>query len=237
MKNSKLKIAGLVTVLLVPMASFAEGENAAAFVGPMPASDACQKQLQFSDVSYTELRDKLTSTLKEKNKSLIFMDFRGLQAQIDVMVAHLMSEESYNKNDAKEILVKVEAYLSQFEALLVKAKVNAKTIKDEHVVPLATITSLKAEYDKCKGLNSQFSEMFKILSQLNKDLNEILMMSPARINAQKDAVEKLRDKLDDKNVRLNAKNISEPLNFIQTQINTVTHTFEFDTKVLGLAKN
>jgi hypothetical protein len=219
-----------MAILALPMAAFSQVDKVA-------EATKCMQELQFSDVSYDDLKTKLITTLNEKNKSLIFLDFRGLQAQVDILVNHLMTEEAYSKADSGEILVKIVAYLDQLENLLAKAKGNAKILKDEHVVPLATLTSLKAEYDKCQGINSEFPVIFKHLSQLNKDLNEILMLSPARIIAQRDSVKNLLKKIEEKNAGMTAKNIAEPLNFIQNQINTVTHTFQFDTKSLNMAKN
>lgn len=195
----------------------------------------CRQDLQFSDVSYDELKNKLSKTLEEKNKSLIFLDFRTLQAQIDLVANHVLMEENYSTADALDILNKVFVYLEQYEVLLAKAKANAKNIKDDHVVPLATLTSLKADYDKCRGVDSQFPEIFKHLSQLNKDLNEILMMSPQKILAQKDTVKNLIQKVEDNKV-LSSKSVALSLNFIQGQINTVTHAFQFDVKTLNIAK-
>jgi hypothetical protein len=235
MTRAKFKILNYL-VVLAPL--LGAPISALAQVDTVAEATKCMQNLQFSDVSYDELKTKLTATLDEKNKSLIFLDFRGLQAQVDILVTHLMmSNETYSKKDSTEILLKVTSYLDQLESLLAKAKSNAKIIKDEHVVPLATLTSLKAEYDHCQGINSEFPIIFKHLSQLNKDLNEILMLSPAHIIAQKDTVKNLIKKIEDKNTGLSARSIAEPLNFIQNQIVTVTQTFEFDTKTLNIAKN
>lgn len=247
MKRSNFQVLCFLMVLAQPMMAFSQTDkglektsikqsmDTAAEIAP--EVNKCIQDLKFSDVSYEDLKKKLTATLNEKNKSLIFLEFRGLQAQVDILVSHLMSEDVYSKEDTAEILTKITAYLDQLESLLAKAKANAKLIKEEHVVPLATLTSLKSESDKCMGIKSQFTVIFKHVSQLNKDLNEILMMSPQRILAQKETVKNLVRKIEDNNIGLTSKNISEPLNFIQNQINTVTHTFEFDTQSLNMAQN
>lgn len=198
--------------------------------------NACEISGQFSSVSYVELKKKLETALEEKNKSLIFLDFRTLQAQVDVLVNHLLTINMSDKKETISLLEKTLTYLNQLETLLRKAKTNARLIKENHVIPLATMTSLKADYDKCQGINSEFRGIFKTLSQLNIDLTEILMISRQKILSHKETVISLIEKLENKKVdELSTQTISSQLNFIQTQINTITQTFQFDVKSLNIA--
>ncbi|MBY0383925.1 hypothetical protein K2X05_02110, partial [bacterium] len=185
-----------------------------------------------------DLRTKLDKTLKEKNKSLIFLDFRGLQAQIDVLANHLISEDQLTSKEATVILKKTIAHMDQLDGLITKAKEAAKMIKEDQVVPLATLTSLKSEADACNLITSPYTDIFKTLSNLNKELNEILMTSQYKITAQKEKAQGLLRKLSssDEPSPVSNQAIAENFNFIQKHIQNITHTFEFDPNVLQVAK-
>jgi hypothetical protein len=204
-----------------------------------PQTSACPSSELFSDITYQDLRTKLDKTLSEKNKSLIFLDFRGLQAQIDVLANHLVSEDSLTSKEASVILKKTVAHLEQLEVLLNKAKESARTIKENHVVPLATLTSLKAEADACNLIPSPYTDIFKALSKLNIELNEILMLSPQKILAQKDKAKDMLDRLDTKQEVSNVSNqtIAENFNFMQRLVQNITQTFDFDTRLLQVANH
>jgi hypothetical protein len=197
-----------------------------------PLQQTCATPTPWSDNTYEELRAKLETTLQEKNKSIISLDFKGLQAQVDVAVNHLISQDNLTDEDYKGLLKKNISYLEQLAQLVEKAQETTRTVKEGYVIPLATLTSLKAESDKCQGIESQYSAIFKAVSQLNKDLNEILMMSPTRILAQKEKVSKMLDQVEDGKLKMTVNIATENFNFIQTQINAVTAPFEFDSKSL-----
>lgn len=197
----------------------------------------CSSSFEFSDVTYEDLRSKLEVTLREKNKSLILLEFRGLQAQIDVIVNHLTVEENLDQKMVLEILEKNLSYIEQLEKLMGKAKENAKTIKDDHVIPLASLTSLKSESDKCFGIDSQYLRIFKTLSQLNKDFNEILMMSPQKLVAQREKVKSLLRQTQSGKIKISSQIMNESFNVMQTHINIVTQTFEFDSSRLQIASH
>jgi len=219
--------------LMLPLLSrgqTATAPDAAEILPPIQA--ACGTPSPWSDNTYEELRAKLEETLREKNKSLISLDFKGLQAQVDVAVNHLISQDNLTDDDYKAILKKNVAYLEQLEQLFNKAQATTRLIKEGYVVPLATLTSLKAESDECLHIPSQYAGIFQILSKLNKDLNEILMMSPDGIIAQRERVQKMLDQLEDHKIKVNVKIATENFNFIQNEINAVTAPFEFDSKSL-----
>lgn len=209
---------------------------------PVPAPEVveevvCEVDSQLTDVSYEELRTRLEAVLAEKNKSLTFLDLKGLQAQMDVMVGHLVSESEVDKATAVTFLERTSKYYEQLQVLLEKTKMAAKTIKEDFVVPLATQTSLKAEVDKCHGQDSRYSDIFRILSKLNYDLNEILMLSPSHLKAQREKNKTLISKVDslqDKQ-KINSRDLVENLNFIQIKISTITQTFDFNPKMIQLA--
>ncbi|MCB9073267.1 MAG: hypothetical protein H6623_06565 [Bdellovibrionaceae bacterium] len=197
----------------------------------------CEVDSKLTDISYEDLRKKLEAVLSEKNKSLTFLDLRALQAQMDIMVGHLISESEMSKPNALVFLERTKEYYEQLGNLLDKTKENAKIIKENHVVPLAAVTSMKAEMDKCYGLQTQYADIFSILSKLNRDLNEILMMSPSRLNAQKEKVKNLLTQVKrlPEEQKINSSDLVENLNFMQMQINTVTQTFDFNSKIIQLA--
>ena len=194
----------------------------------------CEISAQFSLISYGELTSKLEKALDQKNKSSIFLELRTLQAQVDVLVSHLLSLDSSEKNETQALLEKTLAYLNQLESLLIKAKSTSRMIKEEHVIPLATMTSLKADYDSCIGSKSVYQNIFKTLSQLNIDLTEILMISRQRLIAQKNGVFNLIEKVEN-NKNISVQSISSHLNFIQNQINAITNTYSFDVTTLNIA--
>jgi hypothetical protein len=204
-----------------------------------PQISFCPSAELFSDITYEDLRTKLDKTLSEKNKSLIFLDFRGLQAQIDVLANHLVAEDKLTSKEAQVILKKTVAHLEQLEALLGKAKESAQMIKADHVVPLATLTSLKAEADACNLIPSPYTDIFKSLSKLNNELNEILMLSPQKILAQKEKANAMLNRLDTDQEISNVSNqtIAENFNFIQRLVENVTQTFDFDTRLLQVARH
>lgn len=197
----------------------------------------CEAESKLTDISYEDLRKKLESVLNEKNKSLTFLDLKALQAQMDLMVNHLVSESEVDKETAVTFLERTSKYYDQLSILLDKTKENARIIKESHVVPLATLTSLKAEVDKCHGLNTQYSDIFKILSKLNRDLNEILMLSPSRLNVQREKNKNLlaEIKRQEKTQNISSRDLVENLNFMQIQISTITQTFDFNSKIIQLA--
>lgn len=197
----------------------------------------CEAESKLTDISYEDLRKKLESVLNEKNKSLTFLDLKALQAQMDIMVSHLVSESEVDKETAVTFLERTAQYYDQLSILLDKTKENARLIKENHVVPLATVTSLKAEVDKCHGLNTQYSDIFKILSKLNRDLNEILMLSPSRLNVQREKNKNLLSaiKRQESSQNISSRDLVENLNFMQIQISTITQTFDFNSKVIQLA--
>lgn len=199
--------------------------------------EACANAAEFSHINYETLTKKLDGVLKEKNKSLIFLDYKTLQAQVDVLVNHLLSVDTSDKKRTLSLLEKTLAYLEQLEKLLRKTKNTARMIKEKHVIPLATMTSLKSEADKCGGVDSAYSDIFKTLSQLNLDLTEILMISRQQIISQKNKVVTIIEKIEnDKSSALSLAGVSSHLNFIQMQINSITRTFQFDTKSLNVAQ-
>jgi hypothetical protein len=202
-----------------------------------PQTSACPSAELFSDITYEDLRTKLDKTLTEKNKSLIFLDFRGLQAQIDVLTNHLVSEDQLSAKEAQVILKKAVTHLEQLEGLLAKAKESARLIKEDHVVPLATLTSLKSEADACNLIPSPYTDIFKSLSKLNNELNEILMLSPQKILAQKEKAKSMLSRLDTDKEMSNVPNtaIAENFNFMQRLVQNITQTFDFDTRVLQVA--
>lgn len=204
----------------------------------LESTSSCPSATLFSDITYEDLRTKLDVTLKEKNKSLIFLDFRGLQAQVDVLANHLVEQDHLTSDEAKTILKKTIVHLDTLDSLLEKAKEAAQQLKDNHVVPLATLTSLKSEADACNLIPSPYNDIFKTLSLLNKELSEILMISPQKIAAQKEKAEALLRKVSSSDDAANASNqdISANFNFMQKNIQFIVHTFEFDPRVLQVAK-
>ncbi|MBY0317016.1 MAG: hypothetical protein K2Q26_15965 [Bdellovibrionales bacterium] len=204
-------------------------------VGPtLPAVDSCKTE--FSDVTFADLKSKLESILNEKNKTLVNLDFKTLQAQVDILSEHLLVTDNMDQNEFLAALKKTLGHLNELEDLLDKAKSNAKIIREEHVIPLATMASLKSEFDTCKGQESQYNDIFKQLSRLNKDFTEVQMISPQKILAQKKTINELIEKLEDKaTVQITQQSLASHLNFIQNQINTVTSTFRFNTKLLNIA--
>lgn len=198
------------------------------------SSENCKNA--FSDMTYEELKTKLETALSEKNKTLINLDFKTLQAQVDILSEHLLTTEQMETTDYLSALKKTSSYLTELENLLSKSKENAKLIKETHIIPLATMASLKSDYDSCMGLKTQFGEIFKQLSQLNKDFTEIQMISPQKIVAQRRSVNEMIEKIEESNKNETSQQaIASHLNFIQTQINTVTTTFKFDMKQLNIA--
>ncbi len=202
-------------------------------------NSACPSAELFSDITYEDLRAKLDKTLTEKNKSLIFLDFRGLQAQIDVLANHLVLEDKLTSKEANVILKKTVAHLELLENLLNKAKDSARTIKENHVVPLATLTSLKAEADACNLIPSPYTDIFRSLSKLNNELNEILMLSPQKILAQKEKAKNMLGRIDTQAELSNVSNlaIAEHFNFMQRLVQNITQTFDFDTRALQIARH
>lgn len=196
----------------------------------------CEVESKLTDITYEDLRKKLESILNEKNKSLTFLDLKALQAQMDIMVNHLVSESEVDKTTAITFLERTEQYYEQLNKLLDKTKETARVIKVDHVVPLATVTSLKADVDKCHGLETQYTDIFKILSKLNRDLNEILMLSPSRLNMQREKNKNLLSAIKkQEGQQINSRDLVENLNFMQIQISTITQTFDFNSKVIQLA--
>ncbi len=204
----------------------------------LESTATCPSATLFSDITYEDLRSKLDNTLKEKNKSLIFLDFRGLQAQVDVLANHLVEQDRLTASEAKTILKKTIAHLETLEALLDKAKEAAQQIKENQVVPLATLTSLKSEADACNLVVSPYNDIFKTLSHLNKELSEILMISPQKITAQKEKAQSLLRKVSSSDEASAASNqdIAAHFNFMQKNIQFIVQTFEFDPRVLQVAK-
>jgi hypothetical protein len=205
----------------------------------VPLSTNCPSAELFSDVTYESLRNQLNVTLSEKKKSLIFLDFRGLEAQIDVLANHLIEQDQLKSKEAVTILKKTISHLDQLDLLISKAKEAAKQVKENHVVPLATLTSLKSEADACNLIVSPYTEIFKVLSSLNKELNEILMISQQRVKAQKERAQNLLAKINTSDEKSNVTNqaIAEHFNFIQKHVQDVTRTFEFDPSVLQIASH
>lgn len=229
-----MKIITFLFILII----LTNGSSSQAQELPTPPASACPSAELFSDVTYEDLRSKLDKTLKEKNKSLIFLDFRGLQAQVDVLANHLMSEDQLTSKEAAIILKKTIAHIDQLDGLITKAKEAAKMIKEDQVVPLATLTSLKSEADACNLVTSPYTDIFKSLSNLNKELNEILMTSQQKIISQKEKAQSLLKKLNssDEASPVSNQSISEHFNFIQKHIQNITQTFEFDPNKLQVAK-
>ena len=232
----------LITFLIV-IFSLSNGSSAKAQDIQLPVTQAvtqsaCPSEELFSDITYEDLRKKLDTTLKEKNKSMTFLDFRGLQAQMDVLTNHLLVEDQLTSKEATAILKKTLAHMEQLNSLLIKAKESAKQIKEDQVVPLATLTSLKSEADACNLTASPYNDIFKILSRLNKELGEILMISQYKISAQKEKVSAMLSKVRSSDELAPVKNqeIAEHFNFIQKHIQYIVQTFEFDPRVLQIAK-
>lgn len=219
------------------MSTAAYGQKLATAPTETTEEVVCEVDSKLTDNSYEDLRKQLEAVLEEKNKSLTFLDLKSLQAQMDVMVNHLISESEVDKTTAVSFLERTGAYYEQLGLLLEKTKETAQNIKEKHVVPLATQTSLKSELDKCHGVNSPYEDIFRILSKLNRDLNEILMLSPSRINAQKEKNKNVlaQIKKKEESVKMNSRDLVENLNFMQIQISTITQTFDFNSKVLQLA--
>ncbi len=228
----------LFILIILTNGSTGEAQDLVKTEGPVVQTQSCPSAELFSDVTYEDLRSQLDKTLREKNKSLVFLDFRGLQAQIDVLSNHLITEDQLTSKEAITILKKTITHLEQLDVLVSKAKDAAKSIKENQVVPLATLTSLKSEADACNLVSSPYTDIFKTLSALNKELNEVLMLSQQKINAQKDKVQALMKKVNstDSNTVTNQA-ISEHFNFIQKNILSVTRVFEFDPSVLQVASH
>jgi hypothetical protein len=237
MNTHKKSIMSLILLLSVSSPGFAATPT------PIDTADAaaeevvCEVDSKLTDITYEDLRKKLAEVLAEKNKSLTFLDLRALEAQMDVMAGHLISETEIDKENALTFLDRSAKYYEQLGTLLAQTKENAKIIKDNYVVPLATVTSMKAEVDRCHGLNSQYADIFSILSKLNRDLNEILMLSPSRLVAQKEKVKNLTAIVRKKEagVKISSRDLVESLNFMQLQISTITQTFEFNPKIIQIA--
>jgi hypothetical protein len=233
---AKSQFAFFLITVLVPLLSSGQ-EVTPQNVDLLPAIPNCATPTPWSDVTYEDLRMKLEETLKEKNKSLISLDFKSLQAQVDVAVNHLLTQDGLSNEDYIDLLKKNLAYLEELEKLMNTAKESTRLVKEGYVVPLAALTSIKAESDKCLGNDSQYLHIFQTLSQLNKDFNEILMMSPQKLIVQKEKVRRLLDQLEDGKIKLTVKEATEHLNFIQMQINAVTSAFEFDSRILQVASH
>lgn len=230
-----MKVLTFLMILII----LSNGSSSEALEPVPPQTSACPSSELFSDITYEDLRAKLDKTLTEKNKSLIFLDFRGLQAQIDVLANHLVSEDNLTSKEATVILKKTVSHLEQLEVLLNKAKESARLIKEDHVVPLATLTSLKAEADACNLIASPYTDIFKSLSKLNIELNEILMLSPQKILAQKEKAKNMLGRLDTRQDVSNVSNqtIAENFNFMQRLVQNITQTFDFDTRLLQVANH
>lgn len=230
-----MKVLTFLMILMI----LTNGSSSEALEPVPPQTSACPSSELFSDITYEDLRTKLDKTLNEKNKSLIFLDFRGLQAQIDVLANHLVSEDNLTSKEANVILKKTVTHLEQLEVLLNKAKESARMIKEDHVVPLATLTSLKAEADACNLIPSPYTDIFKSLSKLNIELNEILMLSPQKIISQKEKAKNMLARLDTNQEVSNVSNqtIAENFNFMQRLVLNITQTFEFDTRLLQVANH
>ncbi len=230
-----MKVLTFLMILII----LTNGSSSEALEPLPPQTSACPSSELFSDITYEDLRTKLDKTLSEKNKSLIFLDFRGLQAQIDVLANHLVSEDNLKSKEAAVILKKTVAHLEQLEVLLNKAKESARLIKEDHVVPLATLTSLKAEADACNLILSPYTDIFKSLSKLNIELNEILMLSPQKILAQKEKAKNMLGRLDTNQEVSNVSNqtIAENFNFMQRLVQNITQTFDFDIRLLQVANH
>ncbi len=230
-----MKVLTFLMILII----LSNGFSSEALEPIPPQTSACPSSELFSDITYEDLRAKLDKTLTEKNKSLIFLDFRGLQAQIDVLANHLVSEDNLTSKEATVILKKTVGHLEQLEVLLNKAKESARMIKEDHVVPLATLTSLKAEADACNLISSPYTDIFKSLSKLNIELNEILMLSPQKILAQKEKAKNMLGRLDTNQEVSNVSNqkIAENFNFMQRLVQNITQTFDFDTRLLQVANH
>lgn len=228
----------LFILLILSNGSSAKAQEPQA-TAPLLSTSSCPSAELFSDVTYEDLRAKLDKTLKEKNKSLIFLDFRGLEAQVDVLANHLIVEDKLSSKEAIVIIKKTVAHLEQLDGLVTKAKEAARIIKEDQVVPLATLTSLKSEADACNLISSPYTDIFKILSSLNKELNEILMISQQKIAAQKDKAQNLLKKIDSSEPLSSVTNqaISENFNFIQKHVQNITQTFEFNPDVLQIASH
>jgi hypothetical protein len=233
----KLMYAIFTSMLMSPICALAATSKSNTDAIESAEEVVCEAESKLTDISYEDLRKKLEAVLNEKNRSLTFLDLKALQAQMDIMVSHLVSESEVDKETAVTFLERTGKYYDQLGVLLEKTKENAQLIKDNHVVPLATVTSLKAEVDKCYGLNTQYSDIFKILSKLNRDLNEILMLSPSRLNVQreknKNLLAEIKRQEDKQNV--SSRDLVENLNFMQIQISTITQTFDFNSKIIQLA--
>ncbi len=230
-----MKVLTFLMILFI----LTNGSSSEALEPIPPQTSACPSSELFSDITYEGLRAKLDKTLSEKNKSLIFLDFRGLQAQIDVLANHLVSEDNLTSKEAAVILKKTVVHLEQLEVLLNKAKESARLIKEDHVVPLATLTSLKAEADACNLIPSPYTDIFKSLSKLNIELNEILMLSPQKILAQKEKAKNMLSRLDSNQEISSVSNqtIAENFNFMQRLVQNITQTFDFDTRLLQVANH
>ncbi len=230
-----MKVLTFLMILMI----LTNGSSSEALEPVTLQTSACPSSELFSDITYEDLRTKLDKTLNEKNKSLIFLDFRGLQAQIDVLANHLVSEDNLTSKEATVILKKTVGHLEQLEVLLSKAKESARLIKEDHVVPLATLTSLKAEADACNLISSPYTDIFKALSKLNIELNEILMLSPQKILSQKEKAKNMLGRVDTKQEVSNVSNqtIAENFNFMQRLVQNVTQTFDFDTRLLQVANH
>lgn len=228
-----------VTLVALPSMAAAEKKQAPPQQEPQDVAEevVCEVDSKLTDISYEDLRTKLESVLNEKNRSLTFLDLKSLQAQMDIMVSHLVAESEVDKSTALTFLERTGQYYEQMGQLLDKTKENARIIKEDHVVPLATVTSLKAESDECHGINSQYSDIFKIVSKLNRDLNEILMLSPSRLNSQKEKNKILIASLKkhEGEQKISSRDLVENLNYIQLQISTITQTFDFNSKIIQLA--
>lgn len=238
MKRQLNKILYVALASLMAVPAFAGGTAAPQKTETNDAEEVvCEVESKLTDISYEDLRKKLESVLNEKNKSLTFLDLKALQAQMDIMVSHLVAESEVDKDTAQTFLERTSQYYDQLGVLMDKTKENARIIKENYVVPLATVTSLKAEVDKCHGLDTQYSDIFKILSQLNRDLNEILMLSPSRLNVQKEKNKNLLAALKKREdtQKISSRDLVENLNFMQIQISTITQTFDFNSKVIQLA--
>jgi hypothetical protein len=237
-KERLVKVLTFLLVLII-LTNGSSSEAQEAQQTPAMTAANCPSAELFSDVTYEDLRAKLDITLTEKKKSLIFLDFRGLEAQIDVLANHLIEQDQLKSKEAVTIIKKTISHLDQLDQLISKAKEAAKQIKENHVVPLATLTSLKSEADACNLIASPYTEIFKTLSSLNKELNEILMISQHRVSAQKEKAKNILAKVNTSDDKSNVTNqaIAEHFNFIQKHVQDITQTFEFDPSRLQIASH
>lgn len=198
----------------------------------------CQLAQGFSEINYEQLKEKLQEALRKKNGSITFLNFKTLQAQVDIFASHLLSSRPQNNEEAMQLTEQTLGYLTQLEVLVEKAKENATQFKKDYVIPLATLTSMRAEYDRCTGNTSSYTDIFKTISQLNTDLTNILMISPQKLIAKKKTLLKQQKELDNDaagNLNIHLE-LSASLHYVQQNVRTITDTFSFDTNHLVVVK-